>query len=111
MPRIARRITQWSQKDITTLFRASQYVLRHPGIDIKKAPKTSDIGRVLIVIPRKVGTAPQRNLIRRRIKAVFYENRLFDYPYDWLFFIKPAACALAFSDFQELIVSLIPVHL
>ncbi|MFA6066064.1 MAG: ribonuclease P protein component [Candidatus Babeliaceae bacterium] len=96
-------MTLWSKREIQKLFRTSKRLLHHPGLDIKIAPRSGDIGRLLVVISRKVGSAPQRNLIRRRIKAIFYENKLFEKGFDWIFFTKPAATALTYSDMHGLI--------
>jgi len=37
-------------------------------------------GKILIIIPGKTGNAIKRNKIRRQIKAIFYEEKLFEKP-------------------------------
>lgn len=45
------------------------------------APASGATGKMLIITSRKVGKAHDRNLLRRRLKAIYYENRLFERPY------------------------------
>lgn len=63
-----------------------------------------DYGRLLVVTPRAVGTAPQRNKIRRRLKAIFYENKLFERPFDYAIIIRKEATQLPFDSLEEIIV-------
>jgi ribonuclease P protein component len=37
-------------------------------------------GKLLIITPRASGKAHERNLVRRRLKALFYTHELFKYP-------------------------------
>jgi ribonuclease P protein component len=90
MPRFVRTLTQWSRSEIRTFVRKAHRVLQHPGLDIKSAPALLSYGRVLIVISKKVGTAPQRNVLRRRLKALFRELHFYATGNDWLFYLKPA---------------------
>src|SRR5947208_1957156 len=83
------------------LFRSARFVGSYPSFDVKKAPRLQSYGRMLIVIPRKVGNAPQRNLIRRRLKSIFYEEKLYEKPYDWLLFIKPLATTIDFQTLKQ----------
>jgi ribonuclease P protein component len=88
MPYIAKHLSDFTQKEITAIFRKSSRVYKGPGLDILMAPALKDFGRVLVVTPRKVGTAPERNRIRRRIKALFYEHKLYEYLFDTCIIIK-----------------------
>lgn len=88
MPYIAKHLSDFTQKEITAIFRKSSRVYKGPGLDILMAPALKDFGRVLVVTPRKVGTAPERNRIRRRIKALFYEHKFYEYPFDTCIIIK-----------------------
>jgi ribonuclease P protein component len=104
---IARSISIFTPAEVRKLFAKAQPVSRNPYFDIKIAPAQTEIGRILIVVPRKVGTAPQRNLIKRRIKAIFYREKLFELKKDVLVFIKPGAHTLTFQDMKERLVKVI----
>jgi ribonuclease P protein component len=103
MTRIARHITQWPKKDIGRSLKRAQFLCRDSAFDIRTNPTKNRIGKVLIVIPRRVGSAPERNKIRRRAKAIFFENQLFTLGYDWIIFFKPAAKYLSFAALQDYI--------
>lgn len=104
MPRIARQMTLWSRKEIEILFKQAKRVYKNSGLDILVTPRSHhDYARLLIIIPKRVGNAPQRNLLRRRIKAIFFENKLFSGNFDWLFIVKPSLSLVSFATLQELI--------
>lgn len=72
-------------------------------MDIKMAAIAHESGHLIVITPRAVGNAPERNLIRRRIKAIFYENQLYTKDRVWLFFIKKEALSLKFSELSALV--------
>lgn len=100
MPYIAKHLSDFTQKEITAIFRKSSRVYKGPGLDILMAPALKEFGRVLVVTPRKVGTAPERNRIRRRIKALFYEHKLYENLFDTCIIIKKSGIDY---NIQELI--------
>lgn len=106
MPRIARLITKFLRSEILTLFSVARLVHKSAGLDIKIAPRAGCHAHILIVIPRKYGTAPQRNLLRRRIKSIFYQEKLFEQAYDFLIFAKPAAKNYTFDCIRDLLIIL-----
>ncbi len=102
MSRIARTITQFTKSEIDTLFKTGRRVARQTGITLLRAPRQAEFGRVLIIIPKRVGNAPVRNKLRRQIKALFYENELYKKEYDWAAILRPGATDLSFAQLQEL---------
>lgn len=104
MPRIAQLITKFSRSDVTTLLKRARVVHKDAGLDFKSAPRKLEYARILIIIPRKYGTAPKRNLLRRRIKSVFYQEKLFEQPNDVVVFAKPAAQPYTFTEIKQLLI-------
>ena len=104
MPRIARAITQFTKQEIDQLFKTARRVHKQPGITILRAPRQGEFGRILIVVPRKVGDAPTRNKLRRQIKALFYENKMYEKDYDWAAILRPEAKDLSFDQLKTLFV-------
>lgn len=102
MPRIARAITQFKKQEVDTLFKTARRIHKEPGITILQSPRQSTIGRILIIIPRKVGDAPTRNKLRRQLKAIFYEQRLYEREFDWIAILRPEAKQLSFDQLQAL---------
>lgn len=104
MPRIARAITQFTKQEIDTLFKTARRVHTQPGLTILQAPRQGSIGRILIVVPKKVGNAPTRNKLRRQFKALFYENKLYEKEFDWVAILRPPASNLSFDQLRDLFV-------
>ncbi|HML19414.1 MAG TPA: ribonuclease P protein component [Candidatus Dependentiae bacterium] len=101
----ARSTVTFTQKDIKALFSKARRVLRQPGLDVLLAPKKFVSGHLLVVTPRKIGNAPERNKVRRRLKAVFYEEKLFETPYDCIVIVKPGGIKISFSQLREMLLS------
>lgn len=94
---------KFTQKDIKKLFAQAKRVLRQPGLDILLGHTELPQGRLLVVTPRLVGTAPERNKVRRRLKAVFYEERLFEQHYDCIVIVKKGGPAISFDKLRSYI--------
>ncbi len=103
MPRIARAITQFTKREVATLFKTARRVSKHDELTILQAPGQGTIGRILIIIPKKVGNAPTRNKLRRQIKAIFYEQRFYEKEFDWAVILRPAAKTLTFAQLKKYI--------
>jgi ribonuclease P protein component len=67
------------------------------------APQQRDIGHILIIVPRAVGSAPERNKIRRQIKSIVYEHKLYERGIDCIAIVKKEAKALTFDQLKELV--------
>jgi ribonuclease P protein component len=105
MPKgIRPRFTSWSVKDIQHFRQQAYTIASYPELVIKRAPASQPVGRALLVIPRDVGTAPERNLLRRRLKAIIYEHELYKKGYDWLIYVRPSAKQLSFQQLVTLLV-------
>ncbi|MCL4380391.1 ribonuclease P protein component [Candidatus Dependentiae bacterium] len=100
---IFRHLTKFSQQEIDQLFAASQCVVRTATVTILRAMATQKLARLLIITKRTVGSAPKRNRLRRRLKAIFYEQQLFTKGYDYIIIAKPGATTLSFQALQELL--------
>lgn len=107
MPRIARLITSFSGSEIVTLLKSAKTAIRCPGLDIRVAPASGAIARVLVVTPRKMGIAPERNKIRRRIKAIFYQQQLFARATDMVVYCKKESATLSFQELNNCIMTAI----
>jgi ribonuclease P protein component len=60
-----------------------------------------DFGKILIIIPAKTGKAHDRNLIKRRIKAIFYEQKLYEKPIISIIFAYKPALNLTFEQLKD----------
>lgn len=98
-----RNLTRWQRTEIVAAFKKAKKIVSEPELDIRIAPALLSYGRILIIIPKKVGSAPQRNLLRRRIKAIFYGEQLYTQPYDWIIILKPPIISWSFQELRDIL--------
>ncbi len=100
-------MNSFTQQEIRKLFKVARRVVKQSGLDILVAPKMGPEGRLLVVTPRRVGDAPQRNKIRRRLKAIFHEEQLLDAGFDCVVIVKEGGKDLTFDQLKNLLVGAI----
>jgi len=110
MPSIARQITHFTKKEVDYLFEHARRIFKNDAFVILAAPRQLLFGRVLIITAKKVGNAPERNKIRRQIKSIFYEEKLYQLPYDYAIIVKKSAIALSFTEIKALLISILMHH-
>ena len=103
MPSIAKKISKFTKSEIDYLFQHARCIVKNEFCTILLAPRQKEFGRVLIVASLKVGNAPQRNLIRRRIKAIFYEEKLFQHSFDCVMIMHKKAVELSFEQLKNML--------
>lgn len=104
MVRVNKAISSFRQSEIAELLKHARVKVRIPGLRILTAPSLlPDYGRVLIITPRRSGNAPQRNLIRRRIKALFVEDNLFRSGFDFVVIVRREAIDTEFKVLKKLL--------
>lgn len=97
-PRSTAKLTK---KDIKSLFVSAKKVFGRSGLYILLAPTTNPIGQLVLVTSRFVGNAPERNKVRRRLKAIFYEEQLYQQLYDCIVIVKKGGAAIPFVDLKD----------
>lgn len=102
MIRVFHAMTTFGPHEVDTLFKATIVRYKIQGLEIRLAPKFLLLGRLLVITPRACGNAPKRNRIRRRIKSLFYENKFYDQPYDWIVMVRKASIDLNFDQLKEI---------
>lgn len=100
---VAPYISHFTQSEIRTIFKKARRVLRDPGLDVLLYPTKSPFGRILVITSRKVGNAPTRNKVRRRLKAIFYKDELFKQNIDCFVIVKKPGVAYTSEQLQKLI--------
>lgn len=103
MKRVSQRISNFSKKEIDYLFKNSSAVYKSKELVILTTPCLLSFGRILLITSRKVGNAPQRNLLRRRGRAIFYEQQLFQLNQDIVIIFKAPATKLTFDQFKTIL--------
>lgn len=104
MPRVTKKISSFTQSEITKLLTTARVKTRIPGLRILAAQASlPEHGRVLIITPRRSGNAPQRNLIRRRIKAIFIEDELYTKNLDLVVIVRREGIETSFGTLKKLL--------
>jgi ribonuclease P protein component len=83
----------------------AQPVVKSSALDIRAFPTQSSCGRIMIITPKKSGSAPQRNLVRRRLKALFYEEKLFEKLIDIIVYCKQESTTLSYLQLRDIIIN------
>jgi ribonuclease P protein component len=109
MSGIVGKISKFTKREIEYLFQHARRLVRNQFCTILVAKRQNkEFGRVLIVVARAVGNAPQRNLIRRRVKAIFYEEKLFNFDLDCVVIAHKKMVDLSFEQLKTIIISAYP---
>lgn len=95
-----KKIFDFTQAEIKTAFEQATLKDKVYGLKLLQAPTTQDFGKILIVIPKKVGSAPVRNKIKRQVKAIFYEERLYENPITSILLVYKAAAKMDFEQIK-----------
>jgi ribonuclease P protein component len=74
----------FSKKEIAEVFKRTKLIYQNQSIKILKCNETLEHGKILIITPRTSGKAHDRNLFRRRVKAIFYEEKLYENKYNFV---------------------------
>jgi ribonuclease P protein component len=110
---------RFSQKEVSYLFKNATIKCSWRGLKLLQTPPDSlgpidnanvagRFGKLLIVTPRSCGKANQRNLFRRRIKDIFYTNKLYLHPVNSVLIAYKNAMTHDFDHLQEFLIKNIP---
>jgi ribonuclease P protein component len=94
---------RFSRTEIQQLLATAKRVARLAVCDILIAPARKELGRLLVVTPRRVGSSPQRNTVRRRLKAIFRTHHLDQAGYDCAVIVKAPGVDLSSAVLVELL--------
>lgn len=96
-----RELTHFTQHEIDYAFKNARRVISQPGIHILLAPAQKPLGRILVIASRKIGNAVVRNKLKRQLRSIFNENKLFEHPFDCIIIFKSSS-QFAFEDLKSL---------
>jgi ribonuclease P protein component len=103
MPSVVKKISKFTKREVDHLFQHARRIVKMPACTILGAPRQKDFARILIITSRKVGNAPERNLIRRRIKSIFYEEKLYSRELDCVVIVHKEMIKLSFDQVKNLL--------
>lgn len=109
-PRVAGKITKFTKKEIFDTFKNTKTLCSNLGLVLKASKintNFNNIGKILIILPKKVGSAPIRNKIRRRIKHIFYDQKIYKYNFNFIIYCKKDITTFSYSYLQDLLLNCI----
>ncbi len=107
MPSIAGLISSFKKEEVEQIFKRPKERIKTEWFDILLALKKNDFGRILVITSRKIGNSPKRNKIRRRLKSIFYEDKLYELPYDCVVIAKKEGIVLPFDQLKNMFISIL----
>lgn len=91
------------------LLTRGRLIRRQNELDIRGLKRAMDSsllpGRILVITPRKIGNAPQRNRLRRRLTALYHEEGLYKKSYDIVIYCRKGSTDLSFQDLKALLLA------
>jgi len=105
MKGIAGQLSKFSKQEIDQLFQTSKRVIQNDAVTILAAPSQShEFARLLLVTPRTIGNAVKRNLLRRRLKDIFYKGKIYEsLHYDIAIIARKPLISFSFDELKELL--------
>lgn len=101
MIKVARGLTKFSKREIKVLFENAERRASCSSFVLLRVNRLTDAGRILIISPKKVGTAPERNLLKRRIKNIFLMSKMYSKGFDWILIARKKAIRLTFTTLEK----------
>src|SRR5271170_2582127 len=104
MSSLVRNLSHFTKTEVDAVFAQARRVVKNSGLLILAAPQQKLHGRILIIASRKVGSAPIRNKIRRRLKSIFYEQELYKKGYDCIIIVNKESVFLPFERLKQMLI-------
>ena|SRR3990167_4569016 len=98
---------KFSKTEIKELFSSISKRSDAANIRFLAAPKKAVMAKLLVVTPKRIGSAPKRNKVRRRLKSIFLEQSLFEGKFDIVVIVKMEGVNLSFQELTKALVEFI----
>lgn len=101
-----KHISKFGKKELDHFFEVARLAKKNQAFTILKASTDHPFGRILSMVPKKYGNAPERNKLRRRLKAIFLQNKLYEYKIDIVVITRPAAKNYDFNKLSQIFIDI-----
>ena len=101
-----RELFAFKKLEIDYAFKNAKINSQVLGLKLLEAPllcsdsEEKRIGKILIVTPRKSGKSHERNKIRRQVKSIFYEEKLYENHIASILLVYKQAQKLTFDNLK-----------
>lgn len=98
-----KNLFSFSKSETESAFKNTALHDQITGFKLLQTPPTtsSKFGKLLIIISKRSGKAHERNLLRRQIKSIFYEEKLFKKPITSILIVYKQATKLTFDEIKK----------
>jgi ribonuclease P protein component len=104
--KVSNKLSKFSKKELDHFFTEAKSPKKNQAFTFLIAPAQADFGRILVVASRKYGNAPERNLLKRRLKAIFWEEKLYTKKIDFAVIARPAGKEYDFDQLKTLVLQI-----
>lgn len=95
---------RFAKKEIDDVFKNASFKAGEQGLRLLQTEAKSPLGKILIITPRRSGPAVKRNLFKRRVKAIFYENKLYLKPVISVLIAGRRGTNLSFDELKNFLI-------
>ena len=95
-------MSSFSKKEVNIIFNENPQRIKTEWFDLIISLCKEDLSKILIVTSRKIGNAPKRNKIRRQLKAIFHEEKLYTQKINCIVIAKKAIFDLSFVQLKDI---------
>ena len=106
MQNASKNLSKFKRKELDHFFNTAKCKKKNQAFTFLIAPATLAFGRILVIASRKYGNYPERNLLKRRCKAIFWEEKLYEKMTDLIIIARPSGKNYDFAQLKELLLSL-----
>jgi len=100
-----KRLFTFSPQEISNAFKKAHLKRFFHGLKLLESPieTTAQVphGKLLVVISSLSGKAHDRNRVRRHLKALFYEEKLYQKPSFWIIIVQKAGMSFDFDTLKQ----------
>jgi ribonuclease P protein component len=102
-----RQLFTFTKLEVATAFKHAHLKTYHQGLTLlqaplEHAPRSEPYGKLLIIIAAAAGKAHDRNAMKRRLRSVFYQEKLYRTdPSFWILIVKKKAVGMPFKDIEK----------
>lgn len=85
-------------KSVDAAFQNSKIIARNTYYSLRVTAPKSESGKLLVISSKKTGNAVTRNLIKRRLKSIFSQKKIYLLNRDVIIICNKQITTLAFQD-------------
>lgn len=83
-------LSKFGKRELDHFFAIAKCAKKNQAFTFLIAPSHCPFGRILVIASKKYGNAPERNKLRRRLKAIYANHRLYEHNVDLAIIARPS---------------------